>query len=75
MFLEHNRYSTNGQFYYYHFWAGELHENGSRVPSAELSAEVCVLEDGRLQSWCLPGGGLRNWALLRGEGLRQGGDA
>lgn len=50
---------------------GELHGDGSRVRSAELSAEVCVRWR-VLQSWCLPGGGSRNRALGRGEGQRQG---
>lgn len=40
MGLEYNTCSTNGQFYYYCFWAGDLHGDGNRVPSAELP--VCV---------------------------------
>lgn len=42
MFLEHNRCSINDQFYYYNFWAGELHADGVWVPSTELPAEVYV---------------------------------
>lgn len=32
MCLEHNRYSPNGQFYYYYLWAGEPQGGGDRVP-------------------------------------------
>lgn len=36
MFLELNRCSRNGQFYYYYFWAGELRGGWGKVPRSVL---------------------------------------
>lgn len=52
MSLEHSRCSTNDCCYYYCFWAGGLHGDGSRVPSAELPAEVCVTVCDRVWGDC-----------------------
>lgn len=38
-------FSKNGQFSYFDLWAGELRGDRGGVPSTELPAEVCMLQD------------------------------